>query len=108
MGEFYGHTAHELDKTIRKTIGMEQVAVEKHFTEFLHNHPKLTYKQVQFMNMLKNYIAQHGEIEIATLYEAPFTSVSHEGLDGVFTTEDADKLVLLLQPFYATKQEQNI
>lgn len=84
---------------MREIIGVEPQAVEKHFTQFLHAHPTLTAKQVRFMNLLKNYIAQHGTIVIDTLYEAPFTSVSHEGVDGVFTPDNVDELVAVLRPF---------
>ena len=59
-------------------------AIEEHFKQFLHAHPSLTAQQVRFMNLLKNYIAQHGSIVIETLYDAPFSSISHEGIDGVF------------------------
>ena len=57
--------------------------VEAHFQQFLHEHPTLTAKQTQFMNLLKNYIAQYGSIEIDKLYEAPFINISHDGIDGV-------------------------
>ncbi|ENA27908.1 hypothetical protein HMPREF1487_09091 [Pseudomonas sp. HPB0071] len=99
LNEFYGRTADQLHLTVREIIGVEPQAVEKHFTQFLHAHPTLTAKQVRFMNLLKNYIAQHGTIVIDTLYEAPFTSVSHEGVDGVFTPDNVDELVAVLRPF---------
>ena len=51
------------------------------------------------MNLLKNYIAQHGSIVIETLYDAPFSSISHEGIDGVFTPADVTTLVAVLKPF---------
>jgi len=51
------------------------------------------------MNLLKNYIAQHGSILIEKLYDAPFTSVSHRGIDGVFTADDVGELIAVLKPF---------
>src|SRR5690606_23817979 len=77
--------------------------LEAHFKNFLHAHPTLTAKQVRFMNLLKNYIAQHGSIIVDKLYEAPFTSVSHEGIDSVFTADDVGELIAVLKPFL--KQE---
>lgn len=99
LNEFYGRTAEQLDETLRELIGLEVAAVETRFMEFLHEHPQLTAKQVQFMNLLKNYIAQHGSIVEDQLYEAPFTSVSYEGIDGVFKPEHADDLLRVLKPF---------
>ncbi|MFZ1389860.1 MAG: DEAD/DEAH box helicase family protein [Thiolinea sp.] len=99
LNSFYGRTAEQLDETLRELIGLDTQAVEAHFTEFLHKHPKLTAKQVQFMNLLKNYIAQHGSIVVDQLYDAPFTSVSYEGIDGVFKQDYAEELFKVLKPF---------
>lgn len=105
LNEFYGRTADQLQLTLRELVGLQPEAVEKHFQHFLHTHPKLKAEQVTFMNLLKNYIAQHGSIVIEKLYEAPFTNVSHEGIDGVFQPDDVDELVNVLKPFL--NQTQN-
>jgi type I restriction enzyme R subunit len=99
LNEFYGRDATGLQQTLRELIGLDPVAVEKRFTEFLHNHPSLTAKQVRFMNLLKSYLSDHAVIELTKLYEAPFTSVSSEGVDGVFQPEDVNALVAVLSPF---------
>jgi type I restriction enzyme R subunit len=36
---------------------------------------------------------------VETLYDAPFTSVSHEGIDGVFKPDDVGELIAVLKPF---------
>lgn len=99
LNEFYGRTATELHLTVREIIGLDAHAIEEHFKGFLHAHPGLTAQQVRFMNLLKNYIATHGSIVIETLYEPPFDSISHEGIDGVFTPDDVGELVAVLKPF---------
>lgn len=99
LNEFYGRTAEQLHETVREIIGSDPQAIEEHFKGFLHAHPTLTAQQVRFMNLLKNYIAQHGSIVIETLYDAPFTSVSHEGIDGVFKPADVGELIAVLRPF---------
>lgn len=106
LNEFYGRTATQLDLTIRELIGVDPQAVEAHFQAFLHAHPQLTAKQVKFMNLLKNHIATHGSIQIETLYEQPFTSVSHEGIDGVFDSTDVDELIAVLKPFVPSQQSE--
>lgn len=103
LNEFYGRTADQLHLTVREIIGLDPQAIEDHFKGFLHAHPTLTAKQVSFMNLLKNYIAQHGSIVVDKLYEEPFTAVSHEGIDGVFKPEDVGELIAVLKPFI--KQE---
>jgi len=99
LNDFYGRAADQLHLTIRELIGLDPLAVEEHFKKFLHAHPTLTAQQVRFMNLLKNYIAEHGSIVVETLYDAPFTSVSHEGIDGVFKPDDVGELIAVLKPF---------
>lgn len=99
LNEFYGRKAGELHITIQELIGLDSTAIEEHFKSFLHAHPDLTAQQVKFMNLLKNYIGQHGTIAIESLYDAPFTHISHEGIDGVFGPESTEELVTLLKPF---------
>lgn len=105
LNEFYGRAADELDVTVREIIGMDAEAVEKHFTEFLHNHPKLTAQQVRFMNLLKKYISENGGIHPDKLSEAPFTSVSDLGVDGVFEQSDVKELFTVLEPFLRKDEE---
>jgi type I restriction enzyme, R subunit len=105
LNEFYGRTADQLHITLREIIGLDAQAVEAHFMAFLHSHPTLTAQQVRFMNLLKNYIAQHGSILIDTLYDAPFTSVSYQGIDGVFTAADVGELIAVLKPFLKSESQ---
>jgi len=105
LNEFYGRTADQLQVTVRELIGLDPQAIEDHFKDFLHKHPGLTAQQVRFMNLLKNYIAQHGSIVIDKLYEPPFDSVSHEGIDGVFKPEDVGDLISVLKPFLRKEPE---
>lgn len=99
LNDFYGRTADQLHVTVRELVGLDAQAIESHFKAFLHAHSSLTAQQVRFMNLLKNYIAQHGSIMLETLYDAPFTALSHEGIDGIFGPESINDLVTLLKPF---------
>jgi type I restriction enzyme R subunit len=105
LNEFYGRTADQLHLTVREIIGLDPQAIEEHFKGFLHTHPTLTAQQVRFINLLKTYVAQHGSIEIDTLYEEPFASVAHQGIDGVFPPDDVGELIAVLEPFL--KQEDD-
>ena len=106
LNQFYGRTARDLNITIKEIIGIDPQVIEQHFTAFLHSHPRLTHQQVQFMNLLKQYLSEHGCISIEKLYESPFTSVSHEGLDGVFKEQDVNELVTVLKPYIPLEQTQ--
>lgn len=99
LNQFYGRTADQLHITLQELVGLEPEKVNEHFTDFVHLHPNLTSQQVRFIDLLKTYIANYGFIDIAKLYEAPFTSVSANGVDGVFKESDVDDLVSVLKPF---------
>lgn len=102
LNDFYDRTADQLHLTLREIIGLDPQAIEEHFKNFLHSHPTLTAQQVRFMNLLKKYISEHGSIVVDKLYEPPFDSISHEGIDGVFTPEDVSELVTLIRPYCQT------
>lgn len=99
LNDFYGRTAKQLHITVREIIGLDPQTIEEHFKVFLHAHPKLKAQQVRFINLLKNYIAKHGSIIVDKLYEPPFDSISHEGIDGVFAPADVEELVAVLRPY---------
>ena len=99
LEEFFSATAAPLQFAIRAIIGIDAQAVQEKFAEFARKHPKLTAKQTRFLGLLQNHIARYGTITIDKLYEAPFTVVDADGLDGVF--EDEDEVTDLLQVIQA-------
>ncbi|MCE8527904.1 DEAD/DEAH box helicase family protein [Ruegeria pomeroyi] len=98
LKEFYV-VAEPLEKIIRSVVGMEKEAVSDGFRDFVHEHPQLSAKQMQFLQLLQNHIAKHGGISVEQLYEKPFTTLDAEGVDGVFSDALADELIELLAKF---------
>jgi type I restriction enzyme R subunit len=88
LKEFFSATAEPLQWAIRAIIGMDPKAVEERFSAFARKHPLLTAKQTRFLALLQNHIARYGSITVDRLYEAPFTVVDADGLEGVFEHED--------------------
>jgi len=43
-----------------------------------------------------NHLTEHGVMGAALLYESPFTDVSPHGPDGLFTSDEIDALVAVL------------
>jgi type I restriction enzyme R subunit len=84
----------------RGLVGLEAEAVEKAFAAFVHKHPRLSSQQLRFLQVLQNYIAQNGGIELERLYEPPFTTLHAESVDGIFNhKEDVDELLAILSVF---------
>lgn len=99
LAEFFS-TAEPLQFAIRSIIGLVAEAVQAKFAEFARKHPKLTAKQTRFLALLQNHIARFGSITIEKLYEAPFTVVDADGLDGVFEDEtEINDLLSVIRAF---------
>lgn len=93
-------TRRSLLTVFRGLVGLDAEAVEQAFTAFVHSHPRLSAQQLRFLQVLQNYIAQNGGIEIERLYEPPFTTIHAESMDGIFTNQkDLDELLAILSTF---------
>jgi len=100
LREFFEKTAGPLDHAIRGIIGMDADVVNDRFSAFVTRHPDLTANQVSFLNLLKNHISRYGSIQIDQLYEAPFTALHSDGLDGVFLDEKViNDLIAIIDSF---------
>ena len=93
-------TRRSLLAVFRGLVGLDAAAVEQTFMAFVHKHPRLSSQQLRFLQVLQNYIAQNGGIEIERLYEPPFTTIHAESMDGIFTDPtDVDELLAILSIF---------
>ncbi|HEV2570922.1 MAG TPA: DEAD/DEAH box helicase family protein [Beijerinckiaceae bacterium] len=108
LAEFFSATAEPLQLAIRTVIGMDAEAVHAKFEAFARKHPKLTAKQTRFLALLQNHIARYGTITVDKLYEAPFTVVDADGLDGVFEDEnEVSDLLQVLRTFGAADADKS-
>lgn len=78
--------ADKLDIAIRSIIGLNAEAVQKQFDDFVQRN-NLKAKQIRFLSLLKNHLTKYGTVEIARLYEPPFTDIDTNGIEGVFSDE---------------------
>lgn len=97
LKSFYG-TVAPMEQVLRAVIGMDEVAVNARFADFIQAYPSLTAKQVQFLGMLKRQIAKSGAIELDNLYEMPFAKLGDP--DSLFDNDDQiDRLLGIVQSF---------
>jgi type I restriction enzyme R subunit len=93
-------TRRSLLTVFRSLVGLDAAAVEHAFTQFVHKHPRLSSQQLRFLQVLQNYIAQNGGVEIDRLYEPPFTTIHAESVDGIFPLAgDVDDLLAIVSIF---------
>jgi type I restriction enzyme, R subunit len=82
------NTKGDLHRALRSVVGLDVAAVDQAFTGFAHRYLNLTATQLRFLSMLKAHICANGGLEIERLYEAPFTTINSDGVDGVFAGND--------------------
>jgi type I restriction enzyme R subunit len=105
LSRLFAEEEHEdvkdrLQFVIRGLVGLNAEQVEQAFTDFVHAFSTLTAQQIQFLTLVKQHITDHGMLRIEDLYEAPFTRLHSDGVDGVFTEdEQVDRLLNIIQLF---------
>ena len=77
---------------IRRLVGLDRNAAMEAFGDFLDT-SKYNSSQIRFVEMVINQLTANGEMDAGQLYEAPYTSVHYEGIEGVFPGKDGDALI---------------
>jgi type I restriction enzyme R subunit len=80
---------------VRSLIGLDRGAAKEAFADFLDGRT-LTGNQIEFIDLIINHLTEHGVMGAALLYESPFTDIAPHGPDDLFTSDDVDRLVAVL------------
>lgn len=102
----YNHRKAQLVQFIKHILGIEILqsfpeTVAKAFHDFITVHSYLSSRQLQFLNLLKNYIVEQGDLQKRNLIESPFTLIHPDGIRGVFNTREIDEILILTQKLLA-------
>ncbi|MGH7296666.1 MAG: type I restriction-modification enzyme R subunit C-terminal domain-containing protein, partial [Polyangiaceae bacterium] len=80
---------------IRSLLGLDRSAAKEAVGRFLTG-KAVAASQIEFVNLVVDHLTEHGVMEPARLYESPFTDVSPQGPEGVFTAAQVDDMVVVL------------
>ncbi|GGK40469.1 DEAD/DEAH box helicase family protein [Nocardia camponoti] len=84
--------ANGLGRFIRSLVGLDQVAVQEAFAEFLGERTA-TANQIDFVNLVVNHLTKHGEMDPKLLFEPPFIDAAPQGPTHLFPPEQTKRLL---------------
>jgi type I restriction enzyme R subunit len=102
----YDHRKARLVEFVQHILGIRTLeayaeTVSKAFEQFTAAHTYLSSRQLEFMNLLKTFIIDRGEVVRKNLIEAPFTRIHPDGIRGVFTREEMKEIFTLIDEIAA-------
>lgn len=87
---------------IRHILGIEVLQsfpdeVSAAFDQFIRAHTTLSSRQMEFLNLLKNFIIEREKVEKKDLINAPFTIIHPQGIRGVFSPAEINDILQLTE-----------
>jgi type I restriction enzyme R subunit len=106
LRKVYNHRKAALVQFIKHILGISPletfaVTVTKAFDDFIAKHSYLTGRQLQFLDLLKNFVLDKGDVSKRNLIESPFTMLHPEGIRGIFNHKEIDEILNLTQQVLA-------
>ena len=106
LRKVYNHRKAALVQFIKHILGIEQLetfaeTVTKAFDNFISKHSYLTSRQLQFLDLLKNFVLEKGDVSKRNLIESPFTMLHPEGIRGIFNQKEIDEILRLTEKVLA-------
>lgn len=91
---FTEYEEQPLGKFVRKIIGLDIEAAQKHFATFIQQ-ANLNANQITFIQKIIDYLNKNGVLDKTMLTQPPFNDQDDNGIIGIFPEED--KLVKVIQ-----------
>ena len=82
--------AGSFGRFIRSLVGLDRAAAKRAFAKFLDD-KRYSANQIRFVELVINFLTEHGTVEERRIYEPPFISVAPEGPDAIFVSDDVDE-----------------
>jgi len=88
--------SHGLGIFIRSLVGLDRETAKQAFSQFVVG-TTATANQLEFIDLVVEYLTENGVMEPARLYESPFTDISPQGPEAVFSIARVNEMVELLE-----------
>ncbi len=93
--------AHGLGLFVRSLVGMDRAVAKEALAAFIAGKTH-TANQLEFVNLVVDHLTEHGFVELARLYESPFTDLTSRGPDGLFSEPQMNELMHVLEAIRRT------
>jgi type I restriction enzyme R subunit len=80
---------------IRSLVGLDRETAKQTFSQFVVG-TTVTANQLEFIDLIVEYLTENGVMEPARLYESPFTDISQHGPEAIFQPANVTEMVQLL------------
>lgn len=80
---------------IRSLVGLDREAATAAFDRYL-SESTFSANQIHFINLIVEHLTANGAMEVARLYVSPFTDHAPQGPDMIFTDDQIDGIVAIL------------
>lgn len=80
---------------IRALVGLDREAAKQALAGFISGRT-LSANQIEFVNLIVDYLTDRGVMDPRRLYESPFTDLDDQGVSGVFPAADVKVLIQVL------------
>ena len=81
--------SHGLGIFIRSLVGLDHETAKQAFSQFISG-ASVSANQIEFINLVVDYLTENGVMEPDRLYESPFTDIHSQGPQGVFPLVQLD------------------
>lgn len=87
--------SHGLGLFVRSLVGLDREAATQALNGFVAG-KTLNANQLEFVKLIVSHLTERGVMDVDQLYKSPFTSYAPQGPDVLFTSDQVDELVGVL------------
>lgn len=87
--------SHGLGLFVRSLVGLDREAAKQALAGFLEGKTPAA-NQIEFVNLIVDHLTEQGYMPASLLYESPYTAFSPLGVEGVFSSDQVNELISVL------------